>query len=377
MKFFSLIFLLGMMTHSFAKETVPTRFYDVRNRASKIEEKAVVATLRDFIKKTKPSRLMGTPGHDQAISFISDFISSVDKEKTGVIQVLDFNPDFEWAKKFYELDFKLKVEGKIPPTDPAYKNWKNFTSSMDKTIDQFIKVKGSNIVWEKKGKNPNQVIVIGANYDTMNVDPKTNMVDLKSVSPGADKNGTGVTALLYTIQELAKVELNKTIRIVFFDYQSIGYLGAKAYVEELGKEKMKNKDLQVEAFFGVEMIGYDTITADKEKKNGNFHLYYSNPGKVTYSKEKDLAATISKLNAVMMNGVTFKEMPNGFEYSDNIIFQDAGIPSLVFSQNWDSDFNNMYHTPNDFVERINQKSFHRALTTIVGSAISLALEINK
>jgi hypothetical protein len=60
------------------------------------------------------------------------------------------------------------------------------------------------------------------------------------------------------------------------------------------------------------------------------------------------------------------------------MFQEAGIPSVVFSQNWEMDFNNTrYHTPDDFVETINQHTFHKALLSINAGVVSQALEITK
>ncbi|MFZ4713607.1 MAG: M28 family metallopeptidase [Bacteriovoracaceae bacterium] len=355
------------------------KIFQIKMEMNKIEQKEVVETLRSFIKSSKPNRLMGTPGHTAAVNFIGEFIQANDPHKTGKVSVQEFSPDIEFAQKFYNLDFKLKVEDKFSKTSAEYKNWKSFTDSMLKALKDFKKVKGQNIVWEKKGTtDSDQVIIVGASYDTLNINAKTNMVDLKGDMPGADKNGTGVVTLLYLIKELAKYDLKNTVRVVFLDYQGLGFLGAKSYVEELQNEVLKAKTLKIMGFIGVEMVGNDSKVFDKEQKLGNMCLYYSLPGKPLYAKENEMALNLSRIGKEIASDVTFKPMGNGFEYSDNIMFQEAGIPSLVYSQNWETDFNSSrYHTPDDFVETINQHTFHKSVQSINAGVLSMALNVTK
>jgi hypothetical protein len=372
--------VLILSINSFAKTIKPIKSaYDLRSAISKTEQKEVIETLRSFVKASKPNRLMGSPGHAGAVSFIADFIMKNDPTKTGTLTEQEFMPEIEFAQKFYQMDFKLKVEDKFPKTSPEYKNWKSFTDSMVKALGEFKKIKGQNLIWEKKGtsENPN-LIIVGASYDTININQKTNTVDLKGNMPGADKNASGVVSLLYLIRELARYELKHTLRVVFLDYQGMGFLGAKHFVEELKNESLKNKNLKNAYFINVEMIGNDSKVFDKEQKLGNMCLYYSLPGKPLYEKENELALQLVKMGKEVGGDVSFKPNANGFEYSDNIMFQEAGIPSVVFSQNWETDFNNTrYHTPDDFVETINQHTFHKALLSINAGVVSQALEITK
>lgn len=356
-------------------EKIPdlSRLYMVKLYVTKLTQDDAVNLLRDFVKAGRPARLMGTTGHKNAAEFIQKKIKEYDPKTSGTFTVEEFAPNIKDAIAFYQKDFEEKVEGKFPKNSPEYKNWLNFTKSMQDTLKMFASVKGKNLVWEKKGSldKEKKIYVIGANYDTMNIDPKTNQLALKEYSPGADKNGTGVTALLMLIKHLAPIELKHSVRVVFFDYQSLGFLGSEAYVKSL-------KDDKIEAFIDVEMIGNDSKVFDKEERLGNMSLYFSTAGKPTYATEEAISVKISKAGKEATSEVEFKAKPIGFEYSDNIKFWEAGIPSLIFSQNWESDFNSKrYHTKDDFVETINQRTFHKSLQYIMAGVLSLLLDLNK
>lgn len=351
-----------------------SRLYMVKMYVTKLTQDESVNLLRDFVKAGRPARLMGTTGHKNAVEFIENKIKEFDPKRSGKFIIDEFIPNTKEAMEFYQKDFAEKIEGKFPKNSAEYKNWQNFTKSIQDTLKMFSQIKGKNLVWEKKGtlEKDAKIYVVGANYDTMNIDPKTNQLVLKEYSPGADKNGSGVTALLMLIKHLAPIEIKHTVRVVFFDYQSLGFLGSEAYVKSL------SKDDKVEVFIDIEMIGNDSKVFDKEDRMGNMSLYFSTPGKNTYAKEEELSLRLTKAGKETTSEVEFKAKPIGFEYSDNIKFWEAGIPSLVFSQNWETDFNSKrYHTKDDFVETINQRTFHKSLQYITGGVLSLALDLTK
>lgn len=372
------LLVLSLSVYSKPPEKTPvkipdlSRLYMVKLYITKMTQDEAVNLLRDFVKAGKPARLMGTTGHKNAIEFIENKTKEFDPNSSGTFTKEEFTPNVKDAVAFYQKDFEEKVEGKFPRNSAEYKNWLNFTKSVQDTLKMFANTKGKNLVWEKKGTLADKkIFVVGANYDTMNIDPKTNQLALKEYSPGADKNGSGVAALLMLIKHLAPIELKHTVRVVFFDYQSLGFLGSEAYVSSIKNDK-------VEAFIDVEMIGNDSKVFDKEDRMGNMSLYFSTPGKPTYTAEEAISARLTKAGKEVTGEVEFKAKPIGFEFSDNIKFQEAGIPSLVFSQNWETDFNSKrYHTKDDFVETINQRTFHKSLQYITGGVLSLALDLTK
>jgi Zn-dependent M28 family amino/carboxypeptidase len=100
--------------------------------------------------------------------------------------------------------------------------------------NESFKNQTSNIVAELKGKNEDEIVLIGAHYDC------------HDDSPGALDNGTGVTTLLELARILSQsgVEFEKTIRFVFFGVEEMATVGSSFYVLNHKKE-LENIDLMI------------------------------------------------------------------------------------------------------------------------------------
>lgn len=344
--------------------------YNITTVVEKLSRDAIEKNLRDFLANGRPSRFVGTPGHKKAMAFIEDKLKFA-KSNGATFTMQEFTPDIAGAGKFYADDFKNEVVAKISPTDPNYNHWKGFTLSMMKTLDSVKGQKGHNLIWEKKGvSKPEEVIILGANYDTLLNDPKTMIVDSKGAMPGADNNGTGVAALLSMIEILDKLDLPKTVRIVFFDFEELGFLGSKAYVEKMGDNK-------ISGFINLVMLGHDSKRDDKEKKLSNMKLYLRDPGQKGSEEDLKLANLISNNGKRLYGAVEFKPEANGMNSSSHISFWQAGIPAICLSQNWESDFNPRFHTPNDFSETLNMNTYALAFRYITGALLAWNYDIVK
>ncbi len=349
--------------------------YNITSVADKITRDALEKNLRDFVASGRPSRFVGTPGHEKAMKYIESKLKSF-KSNGSSFERIEFTPNIAKAGEFYAEDFKKEVVAKISKTDPNYDRWKGFTLSMMKTLDSVKDVKGYNLVWEKKGTTkPDEVIILGANYDTLLNDPKTLLVDSKSSMPGADNNGTGVAALLSMIEILDKLDLPKTVRIVFFDFEELGFLGSKDYVEKL-KANMGNQ--KIVGFVNLVMLGNDSKRDDKEKKLNNMKVYLRSPAEKGSEEDLKLVTLMTNNGKRLYNNlIEFKPEANGMNSSSHISFWEAGIPAICFSQNWESDFNPRFHTPNDFVETLNMNTYINAFRYITGAMLAWNYDIVK
>lgn len=344
--------------------------YNVTSATEKISRDALEKNLRDFTAGSRPSRFVGSPGHKLARTYIEDKLKSFKSNGASFIRQ-EFTPDIAKAGQFYADDFKNEVVAKISPTDPNYDHWKGFTLSMMKTLDSVKGQKGVNFIWEKKGvSKPDEVIVLGANYDTLLNDPKTMVVDTKAAMPGADNNATGVAALLSMIEILDKLDLPKTVRIVFFDFEELGFMGSKAFVEKMGGQK-------IVGYINLVMLGHDSKRDDKEKKMNNMKLYLRGPDQKGSDEDLKLATMISNSGKRLYSNIEFKPEANGMNSSSHISFWEAGIPAICLSQNWESDFNPRFHTPNDFVETLNMNTYTLAFRYITGSVLAWNYDIVK
>lgn len=346
--------------------------YNITSVTEKISRDALEKNLRDFVASGRPSRFVGTPGHQHARDYIEKKLKDL-KSPGATYERIEFSPDIAKAGEFYAEDFKNEVAAKISKTDPNYDHWKGFTLSMMKTLDSVKGVKGYNLVWEKKGTvKPDEVIVIGANYDTLLNDPKTLIVDTKGNMPGADNNGTGVAALLSMAEILNKLDLPKTVRLVFFDFEELGFSGSRDYVAGL-----KSKNEKLAGYINLVMLGHDSKRDDKENKNSNMKVYLRNPAAQGAEGDLKLVNTLTTMGKKLYPTIDFRPEANSMNSSSHINFWEAGYSAVCFTQNWESDFNPRFHTPNDFVETLNINTYTNAFRYITGALIAWNYDIVK
>lgn len=359
------IFSLSYVAHGRA----PGSFTSVRMETQKISRRELVKTLNDFVKAGLPSRMVGQPGHAGAGKFIEDALHAADPKGSGAMSVVSFKPDIQEGKRFYQRDFDAKVEGKIPKSNPDYHKWLHVTSYLKRQLDALQEKEAKNIVWEKAGISSKKILVVAAHYDTVTVDPASMTFNTKSPMPGANFNGTGVAIALSLVKILAGTDLNYTVRVVFLDWQTPGYLGSYQYAKELAQEARAGKEIL--GVINLEMLGQDTSYLDKAKKTGNMVVY----GR---GQDAQLAKGLVEKGEKMGTKVNFAFRPNSFDQSDTFRFWDQGMAAVTFSQNWEEDFNpKFYQTPQDTTEVLNHDTFFGAYTFISGAILSTLLDITR
>jgi hypothetical protein len=341
--------------------------YNITTVTEKISRSALESNLRDFIASGRPSRFVGSEGHEKARAFLEEKIKA-NTSKGSSFEKIEFVPNIARAGEFYAEDFKKEVVAKISPSDPNYDHWKGFTLSMMKTLDSVKGKKGYNLIWEKKGVvSPDEVIILGANYDTLLNDPKTMKVNSTGSMPGADNNGTGVAALLSMIEIFNKLDLPKTVRIIFFDFEELGFSGSRDYVEKL-KTNMGSQ--KIFGYVNLVMLGNDSKREDKDKKLNNMKLYLRAPGTAGAEDDLKLTTSITTNGKRLYNSIDFEPVANGMNSSSHISFWEAQIPAICMTQNWESDFNPRFHTPNDFIETLNMNTYNNAFKYITAAVLA-------
>lgn len=376
---FSIIFFFVISTaQAFEISTYEKKIktnYNLTSITEKLSRDAIEKNLRDFVASGRPSRFVGSQGHQKARDYLELKLKNF-KSTGASLEISEFTPDIPKAKEFYAEDFKNEIVAKIPPSDPNYKRWKNFTLSILKTLDSVKDVKGKNFIWEKKGTvRPDEVMILGASYDTILNDPKTLIVDTQKAMPGADNNGSGVAALLSMIEIFDKLDLPKTVRIVFFDFDQLAFSGSKNYAEKL---KTKNNGQEkIVGFINLVMLGHDSKREDKDKKLNNMKVYLRPAGVKGNEEDYKLMTLMTENGKRLYKGIDFSPESNGMNTSSHISFWEAGITSICFSQNWESDFNPRFNTPNDFVETLNMATYVNAFRYITGAILAWNYDIVK
>ncbi|GMQ87676.1 MAG: M28 family metallopeptidase [Gammaproteobacteria bacterium] len=111
-------------------------------------------------------------------------------------------------------------------------------------------------------KHPEQILLIGAHYDTV------------SGSPGANDNGSGVAALLEIARLLKGVETDCTVRLVAFVNEESPFffraqMGSMVYAREARK---RNDDIRL--MISLEMLGYYSERPGSQRYLPLFRFFY-------------------------------------------------------------------------------------------------------
>ena len=112
-----------------------------------------------------------------------------------------------------------------------------------------------NILAKIDGKNPNEIVIIGAHYDHLGYDP---MLKGDQIYNGADDNASGVQAVLQVARAVLAtgVQPERTVIFAFWDGEEKGLLGSKHFAlayPEIGK---------VKGYLNYDMIGRNNNEAN-------------------------------------------------------------------------------------------------------------------
>lgn len=353
---------------SFLYARAPSTFRLLENDLMDYPRSELVGNLSQFVQTSLPSRMIGLPGHERAKEFLVSIIKKYDPKGSGVLKVSNIAPNTEEIKAFYQNDFDQKIAGKFPNGSPEYTRWKRFTDSMKAFAEKKKTVNVQNVDWEKKGLNSKKVLVVTAHYDTISHHKENLTVNETEKMPGANYNASGVVVALGLIKTLAKIDLNYTVKVVFLDYQGLGFHGATVLADEL-----KTSGNEVMGIVNLEMLGQDTSYLDSTKQLGNMSLYTREN-----SEEKKFAGTLVEKGSQLTKKVNFEIRPNGFESSDNFRFWEKGFLSVTFSQNWEEDFNpKFYQNPQDTPETLNHDTLYASYQYLGGAVIGTLLDLTK
>lgn len=349
-------------------EKNPQNTSAVKSILAKITHDELKDELKEFLKNSSPGRMVGTLGHKQSYEYIVSTLQSFGINKQTTVTTQSFSPDIEQVKSFYKQDFDKQIKNNLAPYTQSYKRWDAFTKSILYSLDQLKAVKGKNIIWEKKGSvKPNEYIIIGTHYDTIAFDSKTMKVRLDNKCPGADDNGSGVIIALNIAKILSAIETKRSVRIVFFDFQEMGFNGSKAFVKKYSTQSEKWL-----AYINLEMLGHDSKFLDKNKITGNMKLYIRDKSSAAYKQDNAFATEFISRGKKGSSVVRYQIMANGFNMSDHINFWPLNIPSIALTQDWENDLNPRQHTKDDFFETLNFSTLYGNYKFIASAVVQLA-----
>ena len=200
-------------------------------------------------------------------------------------------------------------------------------------------------------KRPDEIIVIGAHYDTV------------FRSPGANDNASGVALLLATAKRLRDVPIGRTVRIVFFVNEEYPFssgiqMGSKVYAQRC---RARNDDIV--AMICVDSVGYYASAPGSQKypafifglpSKGNFIAFASNrENQQLLDRVVELFQIQSRFPSI---GVASDSKDAG--RSDHAPFWWQGYPAILMSDT--SMYRDPhYHSPTDTAENLNYDEMAR------------------
>jgi len=117
---------------------------------------------------------------------------------------------------------------------------------------------GVNVIGTRRGtRAPNEVVMIGAHYDSVRD------------CPGADDNASGTVGVLEAARVLAGGTFDRTLRVACWDEEEAGLIGSDAYAARL-----EDGDETVVGYLNFEMIGFRSDEPGSQTVPPGFALIY-------------------------------------------------------------------------------------------------------
>jgi len=222
----------------------------------------------------------------------------------------------------------------------------------------------TNLIVEIPGSVTDEVVVLGAHYDTV------------AATPGADDNASAVAVLLEASRCLRDFTPRRTIRFVSFaceeaPYMSLGSMGSQHHARSA-----KQRGEQI-VMLCLEMVGYFRQELGTQKvpqtipkflhwlfpKRGNFLAAVGNLN--SWRLSWSFRRGFKKASRLSLFSICLPETVHEIRRSDNSSFWDQGYPALMLT---DTSFlrNPNYHQPSDTPDTLD----YRAMTEVTLGVVS-------
>ncbi len=188
-----------------------------------------------------------------------------------------------------------------------------------------------NVFGEQRGTScPDRTFVVGGHYDSV------------ALSPGADDDASGTSAMLEIARALADTPLPATVRFAGFTMEEDGLIGSRKMAADLAAQ-----DAQVVGMMSLEMLGYTAGAGN------DFLAVLGNTASIRLTDAVHRASEtyVPGLPAVVLNLVDNGEEQPDSRRSDHAPFWDAGYQALLVTDT--ANFRNPnYHQPSDTIDTL-------------------------
>lgn len=234
-----------------------------------------------------------------------------------------------------------------------------FTAYDVTAVNVEVEIKGS--------RQPEEIIVIGAHYDTV------------EGCPGANDNGSGVAFLLELARHLTDARPARTIRLVAFANEEPPFyyskdMGSLHYARRCGHRKEN-----IVAMLSLETMGFYSDQPGSQHYPFPFSVFYPDTANfiafVGNVRSRHLVrqaiGAFRKHARFPSEGLAAPDFIAGIGWSDHWSFWQAGYPAIMIT---DTAFFrcNAYHTAADTAEKLDYERMARVVTGLVHTIMELA-----
>lgn len=224
-----------------------------------------------------------------------------------------------------------------------------------------------NLIVEKKGgRRPEEIIVVGAHYDTV---PTT---------PGADDNASGVAGLSELARLLKPYDNHRTIRLIGFTCEEPPYFQSRWMGSRVYAREAKRRGDDIIAMMSLEMIGFFDSSESQDFPFPLMGLMYPNTadfiGVVGNLSSRRL---VSRVREAMRRGgeigvesISTISLVPGVDFSDHDSFWHEGYRAVMIT---DTAFyrNTRYHGPQDTPDTLNYEAFAEVVLGLYQAVVEL------
>lgn len=219
---------------------------------------------------------------------------------------------------------------------------------------------------------PDEIIVIGAHYDSV------------LGSPGANDNASGVAAVLEIARVLSNKHPARTIRLVAFVNEEPPFFQSNAMGSKYYAARSRKNDENVVAMISLETIGYYS-----DKKGSQRYPF---PLNFFYPKEGNFIGFVSNLSSRSLLGKAAKV----FEETSSFPLERAAVPGWLAGIGWSDHWAfwkegykammvtdtalfryPFYHTPQDTADKLDYERFAKVVLGLAGMVEGLAAAPHK
>ena len=221
----------------------------------------------------------------------------------------------------------------------------------------------ANLEVTREGTNPSAgILIVGAHYDSV------------IGSPGANDNGSGVSALLEIARHFSTYAPARTVRFIAFVNEEPPFfktrdMGSRAYV---AMARARGDDIR--AMICLETIGYYSDSAESQHYPPLFNLFYPDAGNFigfvsnfrSRALLKESVAAFRVASDFPLEYIsTFAFIP-GVDWSDHWSFWRDGIPAIMVTDTAPYRYP-YYHSARDTPDKVSYKE----LTRVIGGLLAM------